>query len=137
MTVPGLRNYVFDLIADDPQMITLGYTRDGTFTSNDEDTPQIRPLTIIQWGITNQGMDTERLRTLQVWLHDIPHDYTRVDAGLERVRELLTNQIGVNASASNKWLSQVIWESDSEDLIDDVQNTITRYSIYTLLGSAV
>lgn len=137
MTVPGLRNYIFDLIADDTQMISLGYTRNGTFTSNDQDTPQIRPLTVIRWGITNPGMDTERIRSLQVWLHDQPADYTRIDAGLERVRELLENQRGVNAGATNKWLSQVVWESDSDDLTDDIQNTITRYSIYSLIGSAV
>jgi len=81
-------------------------------------------------------MDVMRRRTLQVWVHDEPSDYTNIDLALDRVRDVLTSLFGVNVSATTKWIAQIDWELDSDDLSDDIQNTVTRYSQFTVVGSA-
>ena len=133
----ALRDYVYQLLANDSVLNGLGIDGNSLHTVNDTDTPQERPYTTIRWGNTNPGLNasyTMIFRDFQIWVHDVPGDYTKIDNILLRIRQLLTGVEGANAGAG--FVSMVEWEGDSDDLSDDAQGTITRYGEFHLVGSA-
>lgn len=144
------RKYIFDLITQDTILNALGITADSTFTTNTVDTPQIRPLCILNWQPTNPGMQNTQKssglkgwpinqRILQVWVHDSDKagDYGIIDLALKRLRAILMAVEGVNVGEPGAWLSGINWEGDSGDLRDDEQRTITRNAQFRLTGSAI
>lgn len=133
----NIRQVIFDRLANDSVLNGLGFNEENIFNSNDVDTPIVRPFMVLRWGLTTEGMDVVRVRSLTVWIHDQPSDYSLIDSGLERVRAILTNVIGTYTGDDDKWVLQIDWTGDSEDLSDDVQTTITRNSSYSVVGSAV
>lgn len=138
----SLRSFVFTLLTVDSTLNSLGFTEDSVFTSHDEDTPQVRPFMILRWGNTDVGLndwDTgvgSNLRRLTVWAHDNPGDYVRIDQCLSRVRDVLTSVHGAYTGTIGKYVGQIDWNGDSDDLKDDIVGTITRNSSYTIVGSA-
>lgn len=66
---------------------------------------------------------------LQVWVHDVPGDYMRIDEVIELVKSVLE---AVPAQGS---LLQVRWLEDSVDLQDDDMGTICRNSRYELTNT--
>jgi hypothetical protein len=131
-----VRDLIFDELKVDSVLNGLGFTQANMFNANDADTPNVRPFMVFRWGATSRGMDVMRRRILQVWVHDSPSDYSTIDKALERVRDVLGSLYGVNVDATTKWVAQIDWELDSDDLSDDIQNTVTRYSQFTVIGSA-
>lgn len=131
-----IRDLIYNTLTADSVLNGLGIDETNTFNSNDEDTPQLRPLMVLRWGASSVGLDVMNLRSLTVWIHDKPSDYAVIDQALERVRAVLTNMYGVNAGASDRWVAQIEWTGDSDDLTDDVQHTVCRNSQYNLVGSA-
>lgn len=131
-----VRDLIFNTLKNDGILNGLDLNESSMFNGNDADTPNMRPFMVFRWGQTSAGMDVMRRRTLQVWVHDEPSDYSAIDSALERVRDILTSLFGVNVSSTTKWVAQIDWELDSDDLSDDVQNTVTRYSQFTVVGSA-
>ena len=134
--MPTVRDLIFNALKNDGVLNGLDLNDTSMFNGNDADTPNMRPFMVFRWGQTSIGMDVMRRRTLQVWVHDEPSDYTNIDLALDRVRDVLTSLFGVNVSATTKWIAQIDWELDSDDLSDDIQNTVTRYSQFTVVGSA-
>lgn len=139
MTVRAL---VFSRITTDSQLNTLGFTVSNTFTQHDTDTPNVRPFAVLRWGGTDLGLndfDTKvgsNLRRLSVWCHDDPGDYERIDQYLSRVRTVLTGLYGTYVGDVGKFVGQITWNGDSDDLNDDVVGTITRNASFTIVGSA-
>lgn len=133
----GVREVVTTRLTSDSAMNTEGINLGSTFLSHDKDTPQVRPLMVLRWQDTAPGLSTVNQRNLQVWVHDVPGDYTRVDRILRRVRTLLTTMFGVNAGDVDSWITQIDWKGDSDDLSDDEAVTFCRYSNFTVTGSAV
>lgn len=131
-----VRDLIFITLMNDPVLNGLGIDEATMFNSNDTDTPNARPMMVLRWGQTTEGMDVMRRRILQIWVHNEPTDYTVIDQALERVRTVLTSMFGVNVQTTAKWVAQIDWMLDSDDLTDDIQNTVTRYSQYTVIGSA-
>lgn len=131
-----VRDLIFDTLKVDSVLNGLGIDEAHMFNSNDADTPNERPFMVFRWGQTSAGMDVMRRRSLQVWVHDNPSDYSTIDKALERVRDVLTSLFGVNVLSSDKWVAQIDWELDSDDLSDDIQQTVTRYSQFNVVGSA-
>jgi hypothetical protein len=132
----NVRQYVYDLIRTDPVIQSLGFDTDSMFNANDVDTPQVRPFMVFRWGAASVGLDVVNIRSLQVWVHDAGTDYTNIDLALERVRTVLTAIAGASTGDAGKWVIQIEWAGDSDDLDDDVQQTVTRYSQFNLVGSA-
>jgi hypothetical protein len=137
-----VREYIFELITQDPELNDLGINFDSTFTQHTVDTPQIRPLCILRWGPTPEPVISSfpvNQRVLTVWVHDsIAHgDYGRIDQALKRLRTLLTSVQGVNVGETGNWLSAINWEGDSDDLRDDDMGTISRNAQFRLTGSAI
>lgn len=133
----GVREVVTTRLISDATLNADGITLNSTFLSHDKDTPQVRPLMVLRWQDTSPGLGPVNQRNLQVWVHDKPGDYTRVDRILKRVHALLTTMFGVNAGDASSWVSQIDWRGDSDDLNDDEAVTFCRYSNYTITGSAV
>lgn len=133
----GVREVVTTRLISDATLNADGITLNSTFLSHDKDTPQVRPLMVLRWQDTFPGLGSVNQRNLQVWVHDKPGDYTRVDRILKRVHALLTTMFGVNAGDASSWVSQIDWKGDSDDLSDDEAVTFCRYSNYTITGSAV
>jgi hypothetical protein len=145
-----VRDYIFSLITTDSELNELGINANSTFTSNTLDTPQIRPMCILRWQTTNPGLIATRegagvakfpinQRILTVWIHEdiAKGDYTRIDASLKRLRDLLTGVEGVNVGEVGAWLQGINWEGDSDDLEDVEQRTLTRNAQFRLTGSAL
>lgn len=138
----SLRSYVFSLLTTDATLNGLGITAASTFITHDTDTPQMRPLMILRWQRADPGLRgddayaSSNFRRLQVWVHDAPGDYDRIDQVLKRVRDVLTSVHAQYTGTSYEWVSQTRWEGDSEDLRDDDAGTITRNSQYLFVGSA-
>jgi hypothetical protein len=132
-----IRDYVFNLVTTDSILNGYALNEQTVYNNNDWDTPKERPFMVLRWGATSLGMGVANVRALQVWIHDEPANYTNIDKALERVRELLANQTASFTGTANKWVIQVDWSGDSDDLFDDVQRTIARYSSFSVVGSAV
>jgi len=130
------RALVFEGITEDSVLNTLGFTVDSVFTDHSVDTPQVRPFMVLRWQNVVVGIAPVNQRILQVWVHDEPADYERIDAALYRLRTLLGSIEAVRIDGGDAGLHTVIWEGDSDDLRDDEVGTITRWAQFRLTGSA-
>lgn len=133
------RSYIYDIITTDPLLNSYGITADSTFTQHTIDTPQVRPMCILRWQLTAEGVGTINQRVLTIWVHENKNtgDYDRIDQSLNRLRTILTNVAGANVGDGGGWLSSIRWEGDSDDLRDDELGTITRNAQFRLTGSAI
>lgn len=133
-----IRSFVFSLLTTDTTLNSLGITANSVFTTHDVDTPQVRPMVILRWGLTDNVLNHSPIasRALQVWVHDAPGDYERIEAVLRRIRTLLTSVSAQNAGEQDAWVSEIRWDRFSEDLSDVDAGTITRNGDFTITGSA-
>jgi hypothetical protein len=133
-----IRSFVFSRLTTDATLNSLGITANSVFTTHDVDTPQVRPMIVLRWGLTDNVLNHSPMaaRALQVWVHDRPGDYERIETILRRVRTLLTSVSAENAGASDEWVSEIRWDRFSEDLSDEDAGTITRNGDFTITGSA-
>jgi hypothetical protein len=133
-----IRSFVFSLLTADATLNSLGITANSVFTTHDVDTPQVRPMIVLRWGITDNVLNKSPMasRGLQVWVHDEPGDYERIETILRRVRTLLTSVSAANAGTNEDWVTEIKWERFSEDLSDEDARTITRNGDFTITGSA-
>lgn len=99
------------------------------------DSPKARPFMILRWGPTTPGMGAVAVRTLTVWIHDAPADYTRIDRIALRLRTLLEGATAMQ-DTDGGWLTQAEWAGTSDDLADDAYGTITRNIAFRVIGSA-
>lgn len=127
-----MRTLIFSAIIGDSQLNALGITNSSSFAT-DVDTPQSRPFLQLRWGVNAVGLDVSTRRSLVIWVHDQPGDYTKIDAIISRLRSLIPSL--VPSQDANGWLQGVVWEGDSEDLTDDGHRTIARNTSFTLVGS--
>lgn len=108
---------------------------DAAIVSGDADSVHLRPFVNLQWAETTPGMDRVRRRTLVVWVHDEPADYTRVDLVVKTIRTTL--EALAPAGDATGWLSGITWLTDSSDLRNDERGTILRTSTYLVVGSGL
>lgn len=127
-----MRALVRSAILADPTLSGLGVVSQGVL-AGDVDTPKQRPFLNLRWGQTLPGLDVVQRRTLEIWVHDKPNDYTRIDSILVRLRAVVVSVVG-----SSNGLGHVVgveWTGDSDDLVDDGHDTITRTASFSLVGS--
>ena len=129
-----MRALIFQALVSDPTLNSLGIDSASSFAI-DVDTPQTRPFLQIRWGRTEIGLKTTAVsrRTITIWAHDLPGDYTKIDQILARVKALLPGLEGQNNGLG--YLLSAEWTGDSEDRADDGHGTITRNASFTLVGS--
>jgi hypothetical protein len=129
-----MRTRIRQIIIDDAPLATLGVVDKGVL-AGDIDTPNPRPFLNLKWGPRQPGMATQVSQVLEVWVHDDPNDYTRVQAIADRLRVLLPTITG-QPGGDGGWVDQVRWDGDSTDLKDDGHRTITKRCVYTIIGSS-
>lgn len=129
-----MRALIFQALVADPVLNGLGINSASSFAI-DVDTPQTRPFLQIRWGQNQIGLKNTAVsrRTITVWAHDEPGDYSTIDAILARVKALLPTLDGQSNGSGH--LVSAEWTGDSEDLADDGHGTITRNASFTLVGS--
>jgi hypothetical protein len=104
--------------------------------SGDADSVHQRPFVNLQWSETTPGMSYVRKRSLVVWVHDEPADYTRVDAIVKKVRTTLES-LAASMVDTGGWFHSATWLTDSSDLRNDERGTILRTSTYSVVGSGM
>lgn len=90
-----------------------------------EEPPKIRPFVVIRLlprrtGLNGGGKPIAHLQACEVWIHDTPGSYERIDSSLDALRTIATDHVR--------------WEGDSQDLSDQSWQTITKNSTFTLVG---
>lgn len=130
-----MRSLIFGTLTTDPVLNGLGITSANSFAV-DVDTPEGRPFLQLRWGANAIGLGKTRVtrRTLTIWVHDEPGDYSvKIDPIILRLRELLPALEGVSNGLGH--VVSIEWTGDSEDLADDGHGTITRNASFSLVGS--
>lgn len=118
-----IRETVYSLLATDTELQALDPAGIEVHNVEAMDNPERRkPFLVTAWAEDPPVFGRPGRRSLTVWAHDEPADYTRIDDMLERVRILLVGLIHEGG------ISQVMWEGASGDLYDDGFHTITRNS---------
>jgi len=84
-------------------------------------------------GTPRQGRAYPRLPRLEVWLYDNRGDYSKINAGLERVDELLLDIAHVYVD--DQHVAQADPQGWSGYLYDDIYRANTRNAAYLVIGS--
>jgi hypothetical protein len=127
---------VYNLLATDAQLQSLGLPSTGVFLAGTTDTPDERPFLALAWGNENRGLSWESqpgTRELVIWVHDIPGDYERIDAIIKRIRTLLSTSVHVEG-LDGYTLTQADWTGTSGDLQDDGHGTFVRTVGFTVVS---
>lgn len=114
----------------------LGQIVPGTsiFAWGSVDTPSVRPFVVCRFGLATPAFKAVGDRRALIWVHDEGNDYTRIDDTISSIKLVMT-EVTHWLGSDGSHISQASWEGDSEDLVDDGHNTITKNTAYTLLGA--
>lgn len=121
-----MRARVYQWLSNDPTLSAVVGNR--VFPVNMEDISPTRPFIVYRISSATPRIVPAKNQILQLWFHDDRGDYTRIDNLLERAKVVLENQ-------SEPDIFGIEWLDDSEDLYDEVQNTINRYTRYQVVMS--
>lgn len=92
--------------------------------------PAKKPFLVLRFGPkVRRRQEGPYSRTLEVWIHDEPGDYMQIESLIPLVRAQLEGQVALPGAVSCEW------SGDSSDLADDGFNTITRNTLFVLVGS--
>lgn len=134
-----MRALIFSTLSNDPGLNSLGINEATIHTNHNADTPITKPFVVIRYLPTIQPPfkhSPVNSRVVQFWVHDSPGDYKRIDDIMKRIQSILPSIEG-QADPDGGHISDVLWQGNSDDFVDDEAKTITRNSQYQLTGSAV
>lgn len=129
-----MRKVVWSALANDAALNDLGITDETLFAESSLETPTDRPFAVTRWSVSTPGFGKAHTRDLTLWVHDEPGSYNRIDSVLLRAKEVLAEVVATNEEGGG-WVSQIQWLGDSDDLSDDAQGTVTRNSVFRVVGS--
>lgn len=121
-----MRQWLYDVLRGDAELAGLVGTR--IHQANTLDRTPATPFLIFKLSTETPRAVPARNTLSQVWAHDTPGSYVRVDQILDRVKAVLEGQGNSGDFFKAEWLD------DSEDLFDDGNNTVTRFSRYQLVN---
>lgn|SRR5512134_2759356 len=127
-----MRTLIRQTLTTDLGILGLGVVPEAIL-AGDVDTPPQRPFINLRWGVNTPGLDVVTRRSLVIWVHDTPGDYSQIDAIIRRIGVVLGELVGVPHAYGH--LVTAEWTGDSEDLTDDGHGTITRTTSYSLVGT--
>lgn len=119
------REALYSLLDSDQGLQDLGFG--AVYASNAVDTPPEARFIVVAWGVSTAAYKTVGRDRVSVWLHDREPDYAAINAGLARVRTLLTSVVHETAPGGES-LAVVEWDGESQDLSDTGYGTVTRYA---------
>lgn len=101
------------------------------------DVPPARPFGIYRLSSTLPGLTTRsragRTPRLEIWVHDDPGSYVRIDGILSSLEDAFTAVSNLSA-AEGESIAQADFESRSPDLNDTGFRTICKMSSFKLVG---
>jgi hypothetical protein len=92
-----------------------------------------RPFAVIRLGVTSPGMAHIKRGTAEIWIHDDPGSYDRIDAILKSVYDRLNGAEHLTDEAGNELMSST-WRGTSGDLNDPGFRTITKNISFEIVG---
>lgn len=120
-----MRQLVFDLLSGDVQLNDA--VNGDIYQVNAYENVPPRPYIIFRLSTETPRQSFARSINLQVWIHDDEGDYSRIDDLLEQVKDILLAEEGTGDLFAFEWIDS------SEDLWDDVSNTIFRYGRFEIV----
>lgn len=133
----SIRQYIFELLKNDPTLNGLGIDGNTLFNSYAPDSPAASGRwVVLRWGEEEAplGRDTDlRRKPLTVWAYDVEPDYSAVLDILKRARALIYPLKGVNVG--NGWISEVGDNGTSADLFDPTYNAVTKNRSFSFAAS--
>lgn len=131
------RAAVYSLLVGDTTLSALGITAATIFTSNSiDDAPETSPFVIIRWEETQTRWGlagSPGPTSMTLWAHDHGGSYARINAILQRCKEILDAAVHV-AGSDGYVLTLADWRGTSPDLVDDGFKTITRNHAWVVLS---
>lgn len=145
-TLPGsLREYVWRLLKNDPQMNAMGIDEASLFASTGPDSPDITiPATLQKWMVIRWGIEEARLgrdtsvrrKFLSIWGYHRQRYMGDIDEMLERAYQVLYPVKAVQFSSSG-WIIEVTDNGLSEDVWEPAYAASTRNWQLTITASGV
>lgn len=127
------RAIVYSLLAEDPVLVDLGVEVMPNFGFDD---PPRTPFIVLRWGSHGVRRAVRRgPRVLEVWAHvpvSISRDFSRVDAIIDRAREVLEGVEQV--SSFGEQVTCITYSGTGPDVEDPGYNTITRNAGFEILA---
>lgn len=139
----SVREYVFTLVANDPEMNGLGYSAANGFTEWAPDSPPAGQFWVLRWGPEVPGLAGARgrgrisSRDVTLWAYDRQQTYDTINACLRRWVALMDSVEATRTGmgATDGWITSTEWAGDGDDSFDDVYNAQVRSSSYTIVAS--
>lgn len=138
-----LRAFLFNAVATDAELNSLGYTRANGYANHAPDSPPGDVFWVLRWGVETVGVPaargrakvTSRLATL--WAYDRQPNFDRINPCIKRWQAMLDalEAAATGFEPNDGWILSTYWEGDSEDAYDDVYTAQVRSSSYTIMAS--
>lgn len=130
-----MRKTIMQLIAGTPNVIEEIPLDRWYQADSIKETPE-KPFGIYRLSSTGPGVtrnSPSREVRLEVWIHDEPGSYLRIDRLLTAVENTFKAVIHASA-AEGESISQAAFDSRSPDLNDSGFGSICKATVYTLIG---
>lgn len=129
-----MRGLLFNQITSSPTVLVAGLPPLQVFAASAlEERPADPPFAVVRFGTTGRGMGKIVRAHADIWVHDEPGSYVRIDNILAAIRGTLDGVNHLADGVGNEIISAE-WTSDSGDLIDQGYRTITKNTGYDLIG---
>lgn len=133
-----LREAVFNALADDATLGSLGITRASLYPNWTPDSPAADQMrwVVLRWGVadTPPGRDTTaRNIAMTVWAYDREPTYSRIDPILRRCRAVLDGLIAARYTGGAVLDVRVAFSS--EDTWDGAYDAVSRSDTYQIVAS--
>src|SRR5687768_9808441 len=125
-----MRNAIFTLLKDDPQIQELGIKK--IYAAPGMDTPKEDFFIVLRWIQKNAEFGLVGTDDLEIWVHKRDADYFSIIKVLNRIKVLMT--ITTHRQGSDGVFRQAKWTGDSGDNRDDGFRTYTKNSGYRCNG---
>lgn len=92
-----------------------------------------RPFAVIRIGVASPGMAHIKRGTAEIWIHDDPGSYDRIDGILKSIYDRLDGAEHLTDDEGNELMSSS-WQGTSGDLNDPGFRTITKNISFEVVG---
>lgn len=135
------RDFIWELLGDDPILNQLGLSRSNLFVNWSGDSPaaHFTNWVSIRWGVADSpvGRDSaQRPVALGVWAYDREPHYGNISDRLWRIRQLMLGIAGARIPTGGS-IIQADWAFSSEDLQDPTMEAVLRSETYRLVTDAI
>lgn len=119
------------LLEEDTELTEIGV--EAVYPTNSVDTPGEELFIVIRWDATQVAFKNKGTDRCSIWVHDKQRDYGRITSCLERLKNLLPEQ--VHLAGEDDWtLTTAEWLGEGPDLFDAGYNTVTRYADFNVVS---